>query len=426
VTPDRIRFGLHRGGQIDVWRSPHRFKVVAAGRRWGKTQIARTWLLSQAMRKGAGRYWYVAPTREDAKDIMWADLKAACHPTWLSEPPRESDLALLLKNKAEVRLWSAEKGDSLRGRALKALVMDEYADMDTRVYHEILRPSLADYSAPALFIGTPKSYNHFYELFERGQSEEHPAWASWQFRSLDNPLLDPEEVAEARRTTDPRSFKQEWEASFEALAGRAYYAFDRRTHVHPVELERSLPVCISFDFNIHPATAVIGQAHGDEPWIWREVWKPFAGGEATQASASEARRLLTLAGWDGEIRIYGDATGSSGKTTGPSDHAVIKRVFPMATWCIPHANPHARDRVAAVNARCQTMDGKHHFRVDPSCKHLIGDFEQVVFAENGELDQKTNKDLTHISDACGYWVVRDFPVVTPIVPVGRARIERWM
>lgn len=417
--------GLHRGGQIAVWQAPHRFKVVAAGRRWGKTQIARTWLLSQALRRGAGRYWYVAPTREDAKDIMWADLKAACHPSWLAESPRESDLGLVLKNKAEVRLWSAEKGDSLRGRALKALVMDEYADMDTRVYHEILRPSLADFVAPALFIGTPKSYNHFYELFERGQSADHSSWASWQFKSSDNPLLDPQEIEEARRTTDERSFRQEWEASFEAMAGRAYYAFDRRIHVASVALERSLPVCISFDFNIHPATAVIGQPHGDEPWIWREVWKPFAGGEATQASATACRTLLAQAGWDGPIRIYGDATGQSGKTTGPSDHAVLKSVFPLATWCIPHSNPHARDRVAAVNARCQTMDGRHHFRVDPSCKRLIGDFEQVVFAENGDLDQKTNKDLTHISDACGYWIVREFPVVKPTITVGSMFSERW-
>jgi hypothetical protein len=425
-SSDRVRFSLHSGGQIEAWKAPHRFKVVVAGRRWGKTLFARTWLLSQALRRGPGRYWFVAQTREDAKDIMWVDLKAACHPSWLAESPREGDLALLLTNGAEIRLWSAEKGDALRGRPLKALVMDEYADMDVRVFTEILRPSLADFSAPALFIGTPKSYNHFYDMYERGQSPEFPKWASWQFKSTDNPILDKEEVEDAKRTTDPRTFRQEWEASFEALAGRAYYAFERNRHVGPVTLERGLPVCISFDFNVHPATAVIGQAHGDEPWIWREVWRPLAGGEATRASASAARELLTREGWDGEIRLYGDATGTSLKTTGPSDHAVIKEVFPAATWCIPRSNPHGRDRVAAVNARCETMDGRSHFRVDPSCKRLIADFEQVIFAENGELDQKTNKELTHISDAAGYWIVRDFPVVKPTVSIGAERIERWM
>jgi hypothetical protein len=412
---ERVRFGLHRGGQTTVWKAPHRFKVVAAGRRWGKTQIGRTWLLSQAMRKGRGRYWYVAPTREDAKDIMWADLKMACHPAWLSEPPREGDLALHLTNGAEVRLWSAEKGDSLRGRPLKALVMDEYADMDTRVYHEILRPSLADFRSPALFIGTPKSYNHFHDLFERGQDDSRESWGSWQFKSVDNPFLDPLEVEEARKESDPRTFRQEWEASFEAIAGRAYYAFYRTTHVAPVRLERALPVCVSFDFNVHPAVAVIGQTQHDAVRVWREVWIEHAGGEATKASVERVVALLEAEHWNGPVRIYGDPAGTAAKTTGPSDHAVVKDILSrrfQTTWCIANKAPHVRDRVAAVNARCLTMDGKHHFTLDPSCKRLQSDLEQVTFADNGDLDKKTNPLLTHISDAFGYWVEREFPSVS--------------
>lgn len=423
---ERVRFSLHAGGQREVWRSPARFKVVAAGRRWGKTHIARTWLLSHANRLGRGRYWYVAPTREDAKDIMWADLKAACHPAWLAEPPRESDLALQLVNGAEVRLWSAEKGDTLRGRSLKALVMDEYADMDAAIFHEVLRPSLADYRAPALFIGTPKSYNHFYELYERGQSSQHANWASWQFKSRDNPLMHPDEILEAERTTDPRTFRQEWEASFEALAGRAYYAFNRATDVGPVDLVPGVPVCISFDFNVHPAVATLGQAHGDEPWFWRQCWVEHAGGEATLAAADQAKAHLAAAGWTGPIRLYGDATGKADKTTGPSDHAVIRAAFPHAEWRIPRGNPHIKDRIAAVNARCQTTDGRRHLRVDPSCTRLIADFEQVVFDKNGELDQKTNPLLTHISSAAGYWIVRDFPTVALKQVVGVTRLPDWI
>lgn len=424
TTRERIRFGLHRGGQIDVWRDPRRFKVVVAGRRWGKTQLGRTWLLSKAMQKGRGRYWYVAPTREDAKDIMWADLKMACHQQWLREPPRESDLALMLTNGAEVRLWSAEKADSLRGRPLKALVMDEYADMDGAIYHEILRPSLADFKAPALFIGTPKSFNHFYELFERGQNPERPAWGSWQFRSLDNPFLDPDEIDDAKRDTDARTFKQEYEASFEALAGRAYYAFTREHNVTPVLLDRGAPVCVFFDFNIDPATAGIGQRQGDRACVWREVALTHRGGEATKAAASQIQLLLREAGHGGPVRIYGDATGKSAKTTGPADHAVLRTLFPGAVWCIPGHNPHERDRVSAVNGCCETMAGQHRLEVDPSCRGLIADLEQVIYAENGELDKKSNPQLTHLSDALGYWLVRDFPPA-PVTKAGAARVD-WL
>jgi len=420
ATDERVRLALHPG-QAAVWRSKARFRVVVAGRRWGKTQLARAWLLDGALRQGPGRYWYVAPTFGDAEDIMWTDLKAACDPSWIADKS-ETDLSVTLKTGAVIRLWSAEKGDGLRGRPLRRLVLDEYADMDADLWSEILRPSLADYRAPAIFIGTPKSFNHFYDLFQRGQSGV-TNWASWQYRSVENPFLDPEEIEEAKRTTDPRSFRQEWEASFETIAGRAYYAFQRATHVQSVALQPQVPVAVSFDFNIEPATAVIGQRIGDEVRVWREVWVAHSGGEATRASATAARALLRQAGWHGPIDIYGDPAGTARKTTGPSDHAVVREVFPQATWHIRGRAPHVRDRIAAVNGRLETMDGRAHLVIDPSCIHLIADLEQVTFAGNGDLD-KSNPMLTHISDAMGYWVERQFPA-RQVVAIQSAWMERF-
>lgn len=347
-------------------------------------------------------------------------------PSWLSKPPNETNLEVWFKSGAILEVLGADDPDALRGEGVSGAVLDEYADMAEETWPEAVRPSLADMRGWALFIGTPKSFNHFYTVFARGQSDEHPQWKSWQFSSLANPLLDPAEVEEARRTTDPRTFRQEWDASFEALKGRAYYAFERKRHVGHVNLEPSLPVCISFDFNINPATAVICQAHHGNVRVWREVFLTHEGGEATRASARVARQFLVDAGWHGPINLYGDATGHSGKTTGPADHAVIKEVFPGGTWCIPPGNPHVKDRVAAVNARCLTQDGVSHMLVDTTCQHVVADLEQVVFADNGELDQKTNPMLTHISSALGYFIVREFPVAKPTVALGVARIERLL
>jgi hypothetical protein len=125
------------------------------------------------------------------------------------------------------------------------------------------------------------------------------------------------------------------------------------------------------------------------------------------------------------LRLYGDATGKAGKTTGPADHQILRDVFPGAMWCIPRDNPHVKDRVAAVNARFETMDGQHHALIDPSCRHLIADFEQVVFAENGDLDQKTNPLLTHSSSGWGYFVHREFPPVKHRAVIGTARLPDW-
>ena len=422
-----VRLALH-SGQAQVYQSPARFRVLVAGRRWGKTHKARTGIVARALKMGAGRYWYIAPTLKSAKDIFWEDLKAAIDPSWLAGKPNESELFVRLRGGQEIRLHGAEDPDSLRGRALRYVVLDEYADMKPQTWTEAIRPALADWKAPALFIGTPKSFNHFYDLFQRGQSPDPKwaNWAAWQFRSIDNPTLDPAEIEEARQTTDPRTFRQEWEASFEAISGRAYYAFSRQLDVRPVQLTSGLPVAVSFDFNINPATATIGQSAGGETRFWREVWVSHAGGEATRAAAVAVKQKLREANWTGQIRVYGDPSGKSAKTTGPSDHAILRELFPGATWCIPHAAPHVRDRVAAVNARCETMDGKRHLVVDPTCVHLIADLEQVIFKDNGDLDKTTNAMLTHISDAGGYWVHQEWPVQKPRVSTGAVWMEHLL
>lgn len=420
--PNAHRLSLH-AGQAQVFRDQARFRVVVAGRRWGKTTLARIELVVPAL-KTPGRYWYIAPTRVDAKDIFWADLKAAVHPSWLSAPPSETELSLSLRSGSEVKLLGADDPDSLRGRGLRKAVLDEFADMKPAAWTEAIRPALSDHRAPALFIGTPKAFNHFYDLFQRGQDPQRSTWNSHQFRTIDNPFIDPAEVEAAKDDLDERTWRQEYEASFETVSGRAYYAFDRRHNVRPLQIEPGDPVCLFFDFNVDPATAGIGQRVGDHAHILGVTRITHRGGEATLANARAIKAKLVERGHTGEVRIYGDATGRSAKTTGPADHGVLREVFPGAIWCIPTANPHERDRVAAVNRLCCAMNGQRRLLVDPSCASLIADLEQVIYAENGELDKKTNPMLTHISDALGYWLVRDFPPVSQ-VRAGMDRVE-WL
>jgi hypothetical protein len=411
-TTSGQRMRLH-ACQARVWQSPARFKVVAAGRRFGKTQMALVQLLHGCLSK-PGLYRYVAPTAVLARKTLWRrKLKRALHPSWLSKKPNETNMEVWFRNGSILEVMGAEDPDGLRGEGVSGIVLDEYADMDEIAWSEAVRPSLADEKGWATFIGTPKSHNHFYNLWLQGfnTSTDYAAWQAWQFKSVDNPLLDPVEIEEARRTTDPRTFRQEWEASFEALAGRVYYAFQRATHVAPVTLDPALPVCLAFDFNIDPATCVIGQQQGQHVRVWREVRITHAGGEATKATALRAQQLVAEAGHRAAVWVYGDATGRAGKTTGPSDHQVLRDTFRGASWRIPSGQPHVRDRIAAVNSRCETATGERFLTVDPSCVGLVADLEQVTFADNGEIDKKSNAALTHLSDAFGYWMVREFPVV---------------
>jgi hypothetical protein len=415
---------LH-SGQWVVHESQARYRVVVTGRRWGKTTLDRAEVMSEFGM--AGLIWYLAPTYDMARELMWEPLKVRTPRAWLLSDPNETRMEMDTIWGCRLACKSVEHPDRLRGRGPRKIIGDEFQDWKDgqRTWEEVLLPSLLTSNGRALLTGTPKSFNHLYDAYRKGQDGVE-GWASWQFVTADAPHINKQELARMAEEMDPRAFRQEFLASFESLAGRAYYAFNRAYHVRPVELVRGVPVCVSFDFNHHPATAIIGQKLGDHAQIWREVWVEYAGGEATKASATTAKDLLVKAGWTGPVRLYGDATGHSTKTTGPTDHAMIKSVFPGATWCIKTENPHVRDRVAAVNARCETMDGQRRLLVDPSCKHVISDYEQVIFKKNGDLDQDTNPMLTHISDASGYWIHSDFPVVKVEAAVGRARIERVM
>lgn len=411
--------GLHRG-QSQVFRDQRRFRVVCAGRRWGKTRLAIVEMLRRvpSLTPAADQealIWYVAPTRKEAKRILWRALKRSVPEGWLRAKPNESDLLLEFVNGVILQLHGSDQDpDSLRGSGVKFVVPDENATMKPEVWTEVLWPSLVDTHGEALILGTPKSYNHFHDYFAQGQSVD-PIWANWgsyQFRTIDSPFIDPAEVEQFKATNDERTYRQEFEASFEAMSGRAYYAFDRQFNVQPVTLNPGLPIAYSQDFNINPNCAVIGQVVGDAVYVWREIKSRHAGGEATRATARKALELLRSLHPRAGVRVYGDPSGSSGKTTGPADHAVVREVLgPLGvTWRIPSGAPHVRDRVSAVNGRACSMTGARRLFVDPTCVGLIADLEQVVFDDGGDLD-KDNPELTHLSDALGYWVAREFPIL---------------
>lgn len=413
---------LH-SGQWAVHESQAKYRVLVSGRRWGKTTLDKAESVEEFGTDGL--VWYLAPTYDMARELMWNPLRSMVPRSWLSSDPNETRMEMDTAWGCRFACKSVEHPDRLRGRGPRKVICDEFQDWKDgqRIWEEVLYPSLLTTGGRALFTGTPKSFNHLYDAYRKGQDGVQD-WASWQFVTASAPHIPREELARMKAEMDPRAYRQEFEASFEALAGRAYYAFSRVIHVRPVQLDIALPVCVSFDFNINPATATIGQGYGPDARVWREVFVTHAGGEATRAAAQAVKSLL--ANWHGAIRIYGDPSGKAAKTTGPSDHAVLREMFPQATWCISPSAPHVRDRVAAVNARCETMDGAHHFAVDPSCVHLIADLEQVIFKDNGEFDKDSNKLLTHVSDALGYWVHREFPLVKPTITVGRARIERLL
>jgi len=206
--------------QQEVFNDTTRFKIVAAGRRTGKSRLAAWMLILYALQTKKGQVFYVAPTQGQARDIMWQTLMELGHE--VIKTAHINNLQITLINGAIISLKGADRPETMRGVSLKFLVMDEYADMKPEVWEQILRPALADQKGDAMFIGTPMGRNHFYDLYMYGELGEDETYKSWHFTSYDNPLLDPAEIDMAKKSMSSFAFKQEFMASFEAQGSEIF------------------------------------------------------------------------------------------------------------------------------------------------------------------------------------------------------------
>lgn len=206
--------------QQEVFADDTRFKIVAAGRRTGKSRLAAWLLIINALQTEKGHVFYVAPTQGQARDIMWQTLLELGHSVITNA--HINNLQIKLINGATISLKGGDRPETMRGVSLKFLVLDEYADIKPDVWEQILRPALADQKGNALFIGTPMGRNHFYELYKYAELENDETYKAWHFTSYDNPLLDPEEIDTAKKSMSSFAFRQEFMASFEAAGSEMF------------------------------------------------------------------------------------------------------------------------------------------------------------------------------------------------------------
>lgn len=224
-----LNFNLHPK-QMEIFQSDARFKVVAAGRRFGKSYLSAILLIINAL-KTENQYgqniknkevWYIAPTFTQGKDIMWSILKDMAQ--GIIDSTLENTATIRLVNGRKIQIKGSDRPDSLRGVGISFVVLDEFAFMKPSVWEEIIRPTLADVRGEALFIGTPDGKNHFYDIWKGAYDWED--WEPFCFSSIDNPTIDPKEIEQARSTMSESSFRQEFEASFSSTGAGVFLAKD--------------------------------------------------------------------------------------------------------------------------------------------------------------------------------------------------------
>lgn len=405
MATHRREISLHPK-QMEVYRSKARFRVVVAGRRWGKTALSRVLIITHAKKRKA-KIWYVAPTYKMAKNIMWLDLLDAIPKKWIKKI-NETTLSITLVNNTRIELKGADKPDSLRGVGVDFLVLDEFQDMTEDTWVKVLRPTLADRRGLAIFIGTPKAYNYLYELYKRGQDPAAVAsnqWESWQFPTITSPFIPLSEIAAARHDMDEKSFRQEFEASFESMSGRVYHPFDRQLHVGQYAFNPKLPIWVGMDFNIDPMSTVIFQPQPNgELWAVNEI---VLFGSNTEEICAELDRQY----WRNQVQIivYPDPAGGQRQhARGETDLDILReKGFKRLKYRRKH--PFVADRVNAVNRMLMAADGTVRLKIDARCKHFINALEQTIY-KKGSRDVDKDGGTEHSADAGGYCIELEFPV----------------
>ena len=398
--------------QQTIVEAPQRFKVVIAGRRFGKTHLS-VRELCKAARLPDKEVWYVAPTYKQAKMIVFKKLrKKLLDLRWVSKI-NETSLSFELKNGSTISLKGADNYDSLRGVGLDFLVMDEFADIDQEAWTETLRPTLADKMGSALFIGTPKGMNWAKDLYD--MADTYPEeWASFQYTTEQGGQVPLSEIEAARRSLDERTFNQEFRATFETFSGRIFYAFDRKVNVKPYLDPLPRELHLGVDFNIDPMSATLSVKAGNLLHVFDE-FKIF--GSNTEELVEEVKTRYP----GHTIIAYPDPAGAQRKTSagGKTDHTILRNAG--FTVKAPHSHNAVRDGINAVNAKLRSSSGVTTLYIDPRCKYVIECLEKQTYKEGTSIPDK-DSGFDHMNDALRYKVDYLFPIRQPVAPLP---VRQW-
>ena len=385
--------------QSEIFCSNSRFRVCVAGRRFGKTFLSTGELLKAAIGGKNRNCWYLAPTYQAAKEIAWSMLIDTIPKEYIVKT-NETALTLKLINGSIISLKGAEKAQNLRGRSLDFCVLDEFSDMRPEAWYEVIRPSLSDRQGSALFIGTPKGRNHFYDLWASGLNKEND-WQSFQYTTLEGGNVPESEVEAARIDLDERTFNQEYCAEFVTYSGLIYYAFSRELSVADCSDEGTLH--IGMDFNLDPMSAVISVRRGEMLYAVDEI---VMYGSNTDEMVTEIKDRYP----NRHIIVYPDPASRQRKTSagGRTDLSILQN----AGFAVKAKKSHAlvRDRINAVNSRLLSSNGERKLFVSPKCKQTIKSLERQTYKEGTSIPNKDGFD--HMNDALGYLVEYLFPVRT--------------
>ncbi len=396
-----------------------RFPLVPAGRRSGKTERFKRFLVKQANRE-PGQYFAAAPTHDQAKKIFWDDLKAFTLSAAHAKRPSESDRIIYLPNGSEIHVIGLDKPQRIEGVPWKGGGIDEFADVKATAWEANILPALntvnptdPEYRAWCWLLGVPDGLNHYYDLCSAAEAGGNPDFAVFHWKSAE--ILPKDVIAAMKRAMSAKQFRQEFEASFETASGRIYEDYSKANHTKE-RIEPHEQLLWMHDQNFTPLSSAIGVRRGkdgndlyllDEIVLTSAVSKQSAIEFVDKFKDHKNKHVL----------IYGDPAGQAGEKHGhASDYVDIEGVLKANGWTytrrVKPAHPAIKDRQNAVRAKIKTADGHISLFVNPITAKWCNKGLATVQLKDGSAFQEDQKNqYQHITTAIGYCVDREWPVI---------------
>lgn len=392
-----------------------RFPLVPAGRRSGKTERFKRFLVKRA-NKVQGQYFAAAPTHGQAKKIFWSDLKdfslSKTHP----KKPSESDLIIFLPNGSEIHVIGLDSPQRIEGIPWKGGGIDEFADLKPEAWQLNIMPALntvnptdPDYRAWCWLLGVPDGLNHYYDLCSQAEAGIDPSMRVFHWKSSE--ILPEDVIGAAKRLLSPKQYRQEYEASFETASGKIYEDYSKANHTG----EKILPheqLHWMHDQNFTPLSSAIGVIRENKLFLLDEIVLTSAVSKQSALEFVEKYKDHK----NKNVFVYGDPAGRAGEKHGhASDYTDIEDVLRSNGWSftrkVKPSAPAIKDRQNAVRARIYNAAGERHLFVNPITASWCDKGLATVQLKEGStfIEDQTNK-YQHITTAIGYMVESIWPV----------------
>lgn len=393
---------------LRYWNSKARFRIVRAGRRSYKTEIAKR-IIIQAALSVPGEYFIAAPTIPQVRLIYWDDIKKMSFPSIQKAEPKESMLIRPFDNGSTIHLMGMEKPKRFEGPYWTGGILDEFAYFKEDAWSESIRPAL-DTQVPGhakpwcVILSKPNGLNHFHDLFHYAASGQDPAWDAFHWTS--EIVLDEEAIAAAKKELSPRQYRQEYLAEFVTSTGRIYEDYCEKNYTTEF-IQAHEEIHYFCDFNFTPMSHGLAVIRNDNVFVLDEIILEGAKGYMNVMEFCEKYKNHK----NKKINLYGDASGQAGQKHGlDSEYSLMIKEFRKNGWevlkKVKKANPAIKDRQNAVNSLVCNALGERRLFVNPAlAKWMDKGMLTTVFKKGSTFQEEQSDNVyQHITTGLGYFI----------------------